>query len=429
MPETRRLGRLGRSVALLCFVAASAGCSPASAPGSGAGPAAVHVQPASSLEDDPVHIVITGLAAGEMVATALRSTDAKGVTWTSSATFKANATGQIDLDRSPPVSGDYSGVAGMGLVWSLRSPSSATQTAYFWNGAAPLSFTLSVTENGSTVAATTFQRRLSPVQLTTRLASLASDGFVGEFYSPASTVNHPAVLVIGGSEGGPGPTLLAGLLAAHGYPSLSVAYFNEPGLPSRLSRIPLEYFETALTWLAKQPGVDPGRIVVVGISRGSEAALLLGTNAPAHVHGVIASVPSNVALCSFPGCDGPAWTLHGEAVPYTTEFDNPRPSDNPEAVIPVERIKGPILAVCGGRDSVWSSCAYAEAIMSRLDRAGELYIHQLYAYPDAGHGAGELVPYEPHAQAGAAVGASPDANPRAVEQLWPRVLAFLQGVG
>ena len=79
--------------------------------------------------------------------------------------------------------------------------------------------------------------------------------------------------MFGGSEGGQGfSPVIAGLFASHGYPALSVAYFGAPGLPKTLSSIPLEYFTGALTWLRKQPGVDPSRVWIYSGSRGSEAA-------------------------------------------------------------------------------------------------------------------------------------------------------------
>jgi hypothetical protein len=58
---------------------------------------------------------------------------------------------------------------------------------------------------------------------------------------PASApARRPALLIFGGSEGGLSGTLIAALLAAHGYPALALAYFNAPGLPATLSDIPLE---------------------------------------------------------------------------------------------------------------------------------------------------------------------------------------------
>lgn len=73
------------------------------------------------------------------------------------------------------------------------------------------------------------------------------------------------MLVLGGSEGGDSVSVVdtAGILAAHGYPTLALAYFKEPGLPSALERIPLEYFARALRMLRRQPDVDPAHLVVI----------------------------------------------------------------------------------------------------------------------------------------------------------------------
>jgi len=118
--------------------------------------------------------------------------------------------------------------------------------------------------------------------------------------------------------------------------------------------------------------------------------------------------------------------------PHTSQFDNAQPTGNPAAIIPMQRIRGPIFLDCGGSDSVWSSCPYANAIMSRLDQAHDPYPHLLYAYPDGGHGVGDLVPYEPD-QLGPATadlwGSSPNANHNADAQIWPHLLASLAGSG
>jgi dienelactone hydrolase len=108
--------------------------------------------------------------------------------------------------------------------------------------------------------------------------------------------------------------MLASLLASRGYPTLDLAYFGAPDLPSRLERIPIEYFEKALRWLAARPEVDPQRVFVLGRSRGAELALLLGTMFPSLVYGVAAYSPSSVVN---PAPDGTtaAWTYEGRAVP------------------------------------------------------------------------------------------------------------------
>jgi len=419
--EFRSLRRAWTLGLPLVLVVAVIGCTTSARPSA----ARVTVQPGMSVADQPVRIRVTGLAAGQDATVRMSSTDAAGVRWASSATYHADATGGIDLNRAPALSGDYGGVSGMGLIWSMRPTGSDPLGAYFW-GLTPRVFTVSVSLKTGQVASAVFQRTLSLVPLVQPKESLSADGFVGQYWRPeTTTVRRPAILVLGGSEGGL-PVLLPALLASSGYPALSIAYFKEPGLPQTLSRIPLEYFAKALTWLARQPGVDPRHIAVLGISRGSEAAQLLGVYYPALVHAVIASVPSDAAICSYPGCGGPAWTLHGQALPYTSDFDNPYPADDPAAVIPDQRINGPVFLDCAEADQTWTSCPYAQAISKLLDDHHDHWAHVLYEYPGAGHFVGSLIPYEPY---GSAVVTAPDAayqvNQEADAQLWPHLLSFL----
>jgi dienelactone hydrolase len=423
----RHQSRLAAAVCVLAVlllgVVLSACTGAASAPDHAA---SITVQPHTSLADQAEQIRVSGLVPGEQATVQVRSTDAQGVGWRSSATYRADASGDIDLSRARATSGSYVGVSGMGLIWSMQPTGPDPAGAYFWNNDAPLTFTAAVTVHGTKVGAASFQRQLSPAALADQPESLQHDGFAGEFVHPVGTAaRRPAILVLGGSEGGLPGVLLPALLASNGYPALGVAYFKEPGLPTTLSRIPLEYFARALRWLARQPGVDPARIAVLGISRGSEAAQLLGVYYPGLVHAVIASVPSNVALCSYPGCTGPAWTLHGRPLPYTSEFDNPSPTDDPAAVIPDQRIQGPVFLDCGEADQTWTSCPFAQAILSLLDAHHDHWSHVMYAYAGAGHLVGSLLPYEPVAPASAGSGPSYAADQEADALLWPHLLSFL----
>ncbi len=371
---------------IVAIAACLAGCSGALPAG---GAIRVDVAPVRSVADQPVSIMVSGLVPGTVASLRLRSTDANDVPWSSAAAFRVSPAGSIDPAQTAALSGSYTGVSPMGLFWSMRPDRRAAENDYFWSRDRPLSFELSVVAGGHRQASVRLSRALSATPLSVRRESLREAGFDGEFFSAASVpARRPALLVFGGSEGGMSGTLVAALLAAHGYPALALAYFNAPGLPAQLSDIPLEYFATALRWLRAQPQVDPRQVLTLGVSRGSEAALLLGAYYPRLVDGVVASVPSDVAICSYPNCSGAAWTLHGRPLPYTLEFDNPHPADDPAAVIPVERIRGPVFLDCGGADAVWVSCPYARAVMTRLAAHHDTYQHVLQAYPAAGHGAG-----------------------------------------
>lgn len=103
-------------------------------------------------------------------------------------------------------------------------------------------------------------------------------------------------------------------------------------------------------------------------------------------------------------------------------MDDPSPTDNPAAVIPDQRIQGPVFLDCGEADQTWTSCSYAQAILRLLDAHHDRWAHVLYAYPRAGNPVGTFVPYEPTSPA-----ADPDyvADQQALTLLWPHLLTFL----
>jgi dienelactone hydrolase len=212
------------------------------------------------------------------------------------------------------------------------------------------------------------------------------DRVYGEWYRPTDLHRRvPAVVAFGGSTGGLVATPpLARAFASEGYPALALAYFKEPGLPKTLERIPLEYFARAIEWVARQPGVDPGKVVLLGLSRGGEGALLIGSTYPHLVHGVIAFVPSHEV--------NPGWSYRGRPVA-------------PFQFIRVERIRGPILTASGGRDQVWSSSVYTEQIEERLDSHHFAFPHERLNFPRAGHFLGGAAPV-----------------------IWPRILRLMRGL-
>lgn len=66
-------------------------------------------------------------------------------------------------------------------------------------------------------------------------------------YVPADGNKHPALLVLGGAEGGRAWARgVARKLAEEGFVTLAQSYFNGPGLPKALANIPLERFQRAV---------------------------------------------------------------------------------------------------------------------------------------------------------------------------------------
>jgi dienelactone hydrolase len=168
-----------------------------------------------------------------------------------------------------------------------------------------------------------------------------------------------------------------------------------------------------------------------GISPRGECALLLGTIYRELIHAVVSYVGSSVVGPS-PGTIDPAWTLAGKPVPYVTgpDLGDPEPSHNPEAIIRVETIAGPIFLVSGLLDGLWPSYGYARAIVRRLRAHGRSDYTSL-AYTRASHAVGTAVPNFPIAEAFTVqgrvldLGGTPEGDARARADSWPRLLAFL----
>ncbi|HEV2967015.1 MAG TPA: acyl-CoA thioesterase/bile acid-CoA:amino acid N-acyltransferase family protein [Candidatus Dormibacteraeota bacterium] len=385
------------------------------------GPVAITVDKSTTLLSSPVHVVVTGLNGGESATIAVTSTDLTAHVWSASATFNADSNGTIDLSRTRPSAGTYSQADGMGLFWSMRPKGAAPLPTFLGPQLGNEVDRITVTAGAQPVATTVVRQLIGP-GITVIEKRTPVDSFYGDYFAPADvSTRKPAVLIFGGSEGGLSGTFTAAQLASLGYPALAVAYFAEPGLPSQLLNVPLEYFAGALNWLGQQPGVDSGHLIIMGVSRGGEAALLIGATFPDLVHGVAALVPSAWVNCSFPACSGSAWTVGGRPVPFTGA------ASDAAALIPVGRIHGPVFVDCGAHDYVWPSCLYANKIKAEL-ATGFTYPQTILEFPDAGHGIGALVPFRAETELSQLQGLTPASNPVAREQAWPQFLKFLSAI-
>lgn len=275
------------------------------------------------------------------------------------------------------------------------------------------------------------------------------DGLLGAFYMPEGTERRPALLVLGGSEGGLAASSGVGLsFTKEGYAVLALAYFMEDGLPQSLENIPLEYFDKAVDWLKRQPGVDSNAIGVIGGSRGSEAALLLASR-NSSIKAVMAFAPSGVVWQGLnfanPMNMGPAWTVGGKALPFVAPngmkyrpgaamkpmFDDALATETRKEVdIPVERIRAPILLISGKDDALWPSYAMGEAIVKRLADANFSYTYEHFGYEGAGHMVFMGDPSSAAAQSmartppNAMLGGTAEAGLAAWTENWPRTVAF-----
>jgi len=259
---------------------------------------------------------------------------------------------------------------------------------------------------------------------TARIFRLPSAPVHGTLFVPAPAEPSAAVLLIGGS-GGSEPSYVGQALAGEGVAALSVAYFARPGLPGQLRGISLEYFFCALEILQNEVPSSVAPLAVLGMSRGSEAAMLTAIRSPIRVRKVVATVPGNVVAGSWPP-GGPAWLLDGRPLPYA---DHAGPDcEDANALIPVELVPGPVLLVAAGADQVWPSAAMARALSRRLREHGDPHGHTILEYPQASHSLGYLLPQLPPGLLPQQI-TDTTTDKAARVDAWPRALTFLRQPG
>ena len=272
-----------------------------------------------------------------------------------------------------------------------------------------------------------------------RSAELYADYFPARSIEPA-----PAILILGGSEGGLGKGTRRDALALReeGYHVLQISYYRAPGQPENLEMIPLETFDRALDWLKQREEVQVGKIGIYGTSKGAEAALITASRHP-EIEAVVAIVPSSVSWLginwAFDGREPDAsWSLGGTAYPalpygawdpevglYSLYANGlAKVADHPEAVIPVERTDAPMLLICGGSDALWPSCEMSEQIRARAEKAGNENV-TLLTYPEAGHFAGGTPGEAPESDEASEYGGTTQSNYDSQQDSWPRILEFL----
>jgi dienelactone hydrolase len=270
--------------------------------------------------------------------------------------------------------------------------------------------------------------------------------------------------VLGGSDGGNLYEFVAALLAAHGMAALALAYFAYDDLPRELIGLPVEYFGEAVQWLGQRPEVGRARVGVLGMSRGGEAALIVGATYP-DVAAVVALVASGMSGggvgADFSAMGQSAWTIGGQPLPLLPppwdpvslkEAEDAMSSGRPfaaragvlralesagarvdDVAIRVERTRGAILMMSGEDDQLWGSAELTAVAERRLKAAAFAYSFEHRRYPGAGHFAC-LPPNLPATSTSARHGLVPMAleyggsarnNAAASADLWPRIVTFL----
>ncbi|RLQ96232.1 acyl-CoA thioesterase/bile acid-CoA:amino acid N-acyltransferase family protein [Falsibacillus albus] len=398
--------------------------------------------------DEKIHIKANGLKPHqECIIRFSRRSITKQFTyyWESYGHYAANQNGQVDINRQSSIRGSYEGVDGMGLFWSMtlkRKEEQESHAAYEKLQPYNILITLE-TDKGKILDKLEIQRLWKTMD--TQVFHIRDEYLVGNFYFHKKKA--PAIIVVGGSEGGI-YDYPAALLASRGFHVLALAYWGEEHLPERLTYVPLERIGYAIQWLKNQSNVSKGWIGIHGTSRGGELVLW-----SAHkYHSIKAAVSLNGSAVSFAGIVPwteqkelpPAWMFNGHPLPYASptnpidaalhclaewkEGKNPLPywyralcrdkGSMEKAIIPISDVSSHFLLICGKEDAAFDSLYFNQIALKH-----DINQKTLLVYENAGHETG--IPYIP-IRADLFSGGTKEGTAAASVDSWRKTIEFFQ---
>uniref|UniRef100_A0A8C6SCB9 Acyl-coenzyme A thioesterase 1-like n=1 Tax=Neogobius melanostomus TaxID=47308 RepID=A0A8C6SCB9_9GOBI len=381
--------------------------------------------------DDPLQIRVTGLSSQQDVVLRASATEEKGSNFNSWAEFRADHSGQVDLSRDAPLSGSYSGVQPMGLLWSL-SPEVPHRKFFKKQALSPqvVSFSVVDKQDGQILAQETNERCIlgDGVQRQT----VTEQGFTGVLFTPPGSGPFPAVLELSTFQS----EKRAGLLANKGFVVMIVPIFT--GKPDLTERLHLDQYEAAVQYLLQHSGQCGGG--VMGLSKGADVALSLAT----FVRGVgavvaINSCSANAGLPLFYKQQQILPALKADmskciALPsglymIKNAMTIPTSAEHSDTFVPIEKASAQFLFAASEDDLHWDSVAYMEQMVERMKHHGRNNF-EVISYPGAGHFLEP--PFSPFEASGfhgvfkmlLLWGGEPAAHARAEEQLWKKIQEF-----
>jgi dienelactone hydrolase len=419
------------------------------------------------LAGDTFGLALEGLPPGREVTLEARRTVGDGIGSTrlflSQVRLATGGDGRIDLATQAPLpGGSYGGADVQGLLWSMTPAPGGTADPAL----APGEVALEARDGETVLARATLKIRSHDPGVLSRPAGDAFPGAV--FASLPGLTRRPALILLGGSEGGSRIARDAPVYASRGFAVLALPYYSPPAwgptgpqapelpkLPGNFVDIPVDRLELAREWLAAQPEVDARRIGVVGTSKGAEFALLAAVRMP-WIRAVVALVPSDVVWegwgMGVAAGTRSSFSWKGQPLPFVpyqgmqqefaglatgAEFKLRRPQDagraaHPQRVaaarIPVEDIAAPVFVAGADDDQVWDSGGMARNIAA--SRAGAGRETTSLVYPNAGHalGGSGMAPTTQYNAGPSKIGGTPEATARAQAEVWKRQFEFLRRV-
>lgn len=189
-----------------------------------------------------------------------------------------------------------------------------------------------------------------------------------------------------------------------GVPALALALFKTKHTGKGVNMVPLERVDSAIKWLK---GKGYQKIGMDGTSKGAEYTIAAALAYP-EISCVVLKTPSwfySEGLAHGQPSGESCWSYRGESLPFTPyksrkintlklileakEFNilevNTGKKIVPESIIPVEKLKVPILMFSTKADTIWPSAESCEKLCETLKSCGYGYPYKHIAFEHMSH--------------------------------------------
>lgn len=347
-----------------------------------------------------------------------------GEKFSSYAIFNADNNGEVDLDLMKPIEGTYKMADSMGIIYSLKKSTSVgkniAENICIDN---PIIINVKFESEGNQEE----ERKLKRIFKTDDVnITYINEEFFAKLYTNNNAKDKVIILLNGSSGDMKALDLIAGPLCSRGFNVLNIPYFAAPGLPENLEEVPLEHFEKVFRWvqnnnvIEKKNKAEKTEIYLLGISKGSEAALLLASKyseikkvAAIEAHGYVFQGLKGQGF----GDDVSSWSYDGQSIPFIKGDNNifyeelkkcneqgipfgfgstykkcvELAANKEEARIKVENSEADLLIATGKKDNIWNGYDGCKVLVDNLKKHNYKHSVEFLVYEHMGHPA--PIPY------------------------------------
>ncbi|XP_021340970.1 bile acid-CoA:amino acid N-acyltransferase-like isoform X1 [Mizuhopecten yessoensis] len=249
------------------------------------------VHPHEVMVDERVSVQVSGLAANQRVTVYSSIKSGKGEVFASCGCYQAEKDGTVDLERTPALSGTYTGTDGMGFIWSMRpAPGQRSGLRLVQTDVTkPQLVNISI-HSGHHSLSDLCKGHSNPPLVTGVLPRwykscdvsripVTSGRLRGTLFLPKGPGPFPGLIDMYGTGGGI-MEYRAALLASRGFAVLALPFFGYQDLQKSFSDLDLNYFKEAVTFLDTHTHVQSGGLGIIAISKGAELGQFIAIHCP-----------------------------------------------------------------------------------------------------------------------------------------------------